>query len=227
MLTKKSEILTNVNDKPCSIMQRLEGKTVEKTNKELCESLGSTIGQFHTSAGMYKINIRNSRDIKWIHKSIQRVSKHIKPNQLKLLIKSSKVFEKLFNSNLPSGVIHSDLFRDNVLARKNNVTGIIDYYYSFTGPLIYELAVVINDWCVNKDGSVNDIKRRALLGGYNLGREITVYENKQLNNAMIAASLRFYLSRLVDMIFPKVGAITHIKDPSIFENILINRLKFK
>ena len=204
-----------------------EGKTVEKTNKELCESLGSTIGQFHTNAGMYKINIRNSRDIKWIHKSIQRVSKHIKPNQLKLLIKSSKVFEKLFNTNLPSGVIHSDLFRDNVLARRNNVTGIIDYYYSFTGPLIYELAVVINDWCVNKDGSVNDIKRRALLGGYNLGREITVYENKQLNNAMIAASLRFYLSRLVDMIFPKVGAITHIKDPSIFENILINRLKFK
>ena len=208
-------------------MQRLEGKTVEKTNKELCESLGSTIGQFHTNAGMYKINIRNSRDIKWIHKSIQRVSKHIKPNQLKLLIKSSKVFEKLFNSNLPSGVIHSDLFRDNVLARKNNVTGIIDYYYSFTGPLIYELAVVINDWCVNKDGSVNDIKRRALLGGYNLAREITVYEKKQLNNAMIAASLRFYLSRLVDMIFPKVGAITHIKDPSVFENILINRLKFK
>ena len=191
MLTKKSEILTNVNDKPCSIMQRLEGKTVEKTNKELCESLGSIVGQFHTSAGMYKINIRNSRDIKWMHKSIQLVSKHIKPNQLKLLIKSSKVFEKLFNSNLPSGVIHSDLFRDNVLARKNNVTGIIDYYYSFTGPLIYELAVVINDWCVNKDGSVNDIKRRALLGGYNLAREITVYEKKQLNNAMIAASLRF------------------------------------
>ena len=226
MLTKKSEILTNVNDKPCSIMQRLEGKTVEKTNKELCESLGSIIGQFHTSAGMYKIKIRNSRDIKWVHKSIQRVSKHIKPNQLKLLIKSSKVFEKLFNSNLPSGVIHSDLFRDNVLARKNNVTGIIDYYYSFTGPLIYELAVVINDWCVNKDGSVNDIKRRALLGGYNLAREITVYEKKQLDNAMIAASLRFYLSRLVDMIFPKVGAITHIKDPSVFENILINRFKF-
>ena len=74
---------------------------------------------------------------------------------------------------------------------------------------------------------MNDIKRRALLGCYNLAREITVYEKKQLNNAMIAASLRFYLSRLVDMIFPKVGAITHIKDPSIFENILINRLKFK
>ena len=107
------------------------------------------------------------------------------------------------------------------------MTGIIDYYYSFTGPLIYELAVIINDWCVNKDGTVNEIKRRALLDSYNLTREMTVYENKQLNNAMIAASLRFYLSRLVDMIFPKVGAITHIKDPSIFENILINRLKFK
>ena len=59
---------------------------------------------------------------------------------------------------LPNGMIHSDLFRDNVLARGDKVTGIIDYYYSFNGPLIYELAVIINDWCVNKDGAINLVK---------------------------------------------------------------------
>ena len=116
--------------------------------------------------------------------------------------------------------IHSDLFRDNVLANNNKITGIIDYYYSFNGPLIYELAVIVNDWCVNKNGSINATKYHSFINSYNSVRTITKKEIKLMNNAMIAAGLRFYLSRLVDMIFPKVGEITHIKDPSTFENIL-------
>ena len=125
------------------------------------------------------------------------------------------------------GIIHSDLFRDNVLADKNNITGIIDYYYSFTGPLIYEIAVTVNDWCVNKDGTINKRKFEALIQSYNSVRKISKSEMRQVNNAMIAAGLRFYLSRLSDMVFPKVGEITHIKDPHIFENILVQRLNKK
>lgn len=224
MLTHKGKILTEIKNKPCSIMQRLEGKTVDKTNKSLCESLGSIVGEFHTSGRKFKTNIVNSRDIKWVKSGIKKVCKHVKPSQLKLLHKASNIFEKLFNANLPSGIIHSDLFRDNVLASKNKVTGIIDYYYSFTGPLVYELAVIINDWCINKNGSINEIKYKALLNSYIQVRKMSLYEMRQLSNAMIAASLRFYLSRLLDMIYPKVGEITHIKDPSVFENILITRM---
>ena len=227
MITKSGDVLTTVEKKPCSIMQKLSGKTVNESNSMLCKSLGGVIGTFHNFSQQYHGIISNSRDIKWIEKTIKKIEGHLEPNQLNLIKHCSKVFKKIFSSNLPCGVIHSDLFRDNVLANNNKITGIIDYYYSFNGPLIYELAVIANDWCVNKNGSINARKYHSFINSYNSVRIITTKEMKQMNNAMIAAGLRFYLSRLVDMIFPKVGEITHIKDPSTFENILKKRLENK
>ena len=227
MITKSGDVLTTVEKKPCSIMQKLSGKTVDESNNMLCKSLGEVIGTFHNFSQQYQGMISNSRDIKWIEKTIKKIEGHLEPNQLNLIKRCSKVFKKIFSSNLPCGVIHSDLFRDNVLANNNKITGIIDYYYSFNGPLIYELAVIANDWCVNKNGSINATKYHSFINSYNSVRIITKKEMKQMNNAMIAAGLRFYLSRLVDMIFPKVGEITHIKDPSTFENILKKRLENK
>ena len=227
MTTKTGDILTLVKNKPCSIMKKLSGKTVENTSNQLCKSLGGLIGKFHISGMKLKTNISNSRDIVWVEKTINKIKNHITSDQLKLLKHSHRIFEKLFNLDLPYGVIHSDLFRDNVLASKNKVTGIIDYYYSFNGPLIYELAVIANDWCINKDGTIHQGKFTNLISSYNSIREINKKEMKYMNNAMVAAALRFYLSRLTDMIFPKVGEITHIKDPNIFENILLKRIEQK
>ncbi len=227
MITKSGDLLTTVEKKPCSIMQKLSGKTVNESNSMLCKSLGEVIGTFHNFSQQYQGMISNSRDIEWIEKTSKKIENHLQPNQLNLIKHCSKVFKKIFSSNLPSGVIHSDLFRDNVLASNNKITGIIDYYYSFNGPLVYELAVIANDWCVNKNGSINATKYHSFINSYNSVRTITKKEMKQMNNAMIAAGLRFYLSRLVDMIFPKVGEITHIKDPSTFENILKKRLENK
>ena len=227
MITKSGDLLTTVEKKPCSIMQKLSGKTVNESNNMLCKSLGEVIGTFHNFSQQYQGIISNSRDIKWIEKTIKKIEGHLEPNQLNLIKHCSKVFKKIFSSNLPNGVIHSDLFRDNVLANNNKITGIIDYYYSFNGPLIYELAVIANDWCVNKNGSINANKYNSFINSYDSVRPITKKEIKLMNSAMIAAGLRFYLSRLVDMIFPKVGEITHIKDPSTFENILKKRLENK
>ena len=227
MLTKSGDILTMVKNKPCSIMQKLNGATVIKTNTNICRSVGKLIGRFHVSSSKFKTKIPNSRDIRWVEKTIDKIINDVSSNQAKLLIRAKKVFIEFFNCKLPMGIIHSDLFRDNVLADKNNITGIIDYYYSFTGPLIYEIAVTVNDWCVNKDGTINKRKFEALIQSYNSVRKISKSEMRQVNNAMIAAGLRFYLSRLSDMVFPKVGEITHIKDPHIFENILVQRLNKK
>ena len=224
MFTKSGSILSTVKSKPCSIMEKLSGKTINTTNVSLCKSIGTIIGNFHTAGSKYSSKISNSRDIKWVERNIAKIKNHISKEQLDILNYSSKIFRKIFEMKLPNGMIHSDLFRDNVLARGDKVTGIIDYYYSFNGPLIYELAVIINDWCVNKDGAINLVKYNSFLNSYNLERELTTVEKKQINNAMIAASLRFYLSRLVDMIFPKVGEITHIKDPSTFETIVKKRI---
>ena len=227
MLTKSGDILTMVKNKPCSIMQKLNGATVIKTNTNICRSVGKLIGRFHVSSSKFKTKIPNSRDIRWVEKTIDKIINDVSSNQAKLLIRAKKSLYRIFNCKLPMGIIHSDLFRDNVLADKNNITGIIDYYYSFTGPLIYEIAVTVNDWCVNKDGTINKRKFEALIQSYNSVRKISKSEMRQVNNAMIAAGLRFYLSRLSDMVFPKVGEITHIKDPHIFENILVQRLNKK
>jgi homoserine kinase type II len=227
MLTKIGEVICTFKSKPCSIMERLTGKTITKTNLTLCKSIGNIVGNFHLVSKNYKNKINNSRDIKWVKESMKRVKPHISKDQYKLLSHSSKLFEKVFEMDLPKGVIHSDLFRDNVLAENNKVTGLIDYYYSFNGPLIYELAVIINDWCTNKDGTINATKYNGFLKSYNNVRRLTSEEKKYINKAMVAAGLRFYLSRLVDMIFPKVGEITHIKDPATFERIIENRISFK
>ena len=224
MLAKNADLLTIVKSKPCSIMQKLDGKTITKTNSKLCSSIGKIIGSFHCASKDYNHKIANDRDTKWVEKSIKRIKNHISKDQLSLLLYSSKVFKKLFNMDLPHGMIHSDLFRDNVLAKKNDIKGIIDYYYSFNGPFIYELAVIINDWCVNQNGSINKTKYDNFIKSYNSVRELSLSETKQLNNAMIASGLRYYLSRLVDMIFPKVGEITHIKDPYVFEKIILKRI---
>ena len=224
IFTKSGDILSKVKLKPCSIMEKLPGKTISITNVSLCKSIGTILGNFHNIGSEYKYKISNSRDIKWVENNIKKIKNHISKEQLHILNYSSKIFKNIFEMELPSGMIHSDLFRDNVLARSNKVTGIIDYYYSFNGPFIYELAVIINDWCVNKDGSINLVKYNSFLNSYNLQRKLMDIEKKQMNNAMIAAGLRFYLSRLVDMIFPKVGEITHIKDPSAFEAIIKKRI---
>tara|TARA_B100001287_G_C22494390_1_gene440488 strand:- start:95 stop:721 length:627 start_codon:yes stop_codon:yes gene_type:complete len=205
-------------------MQKLSGKTITQTNSKLCGSIGKIIGNFHCASVNYNHYIKNDRDTLWVEKSIDLIKDHISKDQLSILTFSMRIFKRLFNKKLPQGIIHSDLFRDNVLADKNNIKGIIDYYYSFNGPFIYELAVIINDWCVNKDGSINRIKYDNFIKNYDSVRKLSQTEIQQLNNAMIASGLRYYLSRLVDMIFPKVGEITHIKDPSIFERILIKRI---
>lgn len=221
--TSSDNFISIYKGKPLAIMQKLEGETVKKSNIKLCKSLGCTIAQFHKTSLDYNKSIKNSRDIKWIDKSIKRVKSHLSTNQVELLIEAKAIYKRFFNYKLPTGIIHSDLFKDNVLHKNNKVLGIIDYYYSFTGPFIYELAVIINDWCVKPDGTIDSIKYHNLIEGYNSIKSLTTKENKYIKEALIAAALRFYLSRLLDMIFPKVGEITHIKDPLIFEKILLHR----
>ena len=121
-------------------------------------------------------------------------------------------------------MIHADLFRDNVLFLKGKISGLIDFYYCCNGFYIYDLAVVANDWCNKNNNSLDKLNLHELLVGYNKKRKITKLEKDLWRNALVSASLRFYLSRMLDLHFPKIGEITHIKDPSVFEKILSDRL---
>ena len=122
--------------------------------------------------------------------------------------------------DLPWGVTHSDLFRDNALFVDNELQGIIDFYYACDEFLIYDLAVVVNDWCVNEQGLIDNERYQRLMNAYLQRRQLNEAEQSNWNLVCRAAALRFWLSRLQDQLFPREGEMTQIKNPDAFLNIL-------
>ena len=183
------------------------------------------MADFHIYGSDFALNITNARGAVWAKKSLKKLDNVIDKNQLNLIQKAIEIQNIFVDSDLSTGMIHADLFRDNVLFSKNRISGVIDFYYSCYDPYIYDLAIVVNDWCNEENNSINLEKFTLLVTEYNKYKKITDDEKKSWKNALVSAALRFYLSRLIDLHYPKIGEITHIKDPSVFENILIDRIE--
>jgi homoserine kinase type II len=123
-------------------------------------------------------------------------------------------------ASLPQGVVHADLFKDNVLFVEERLTGVIDFYYACTDAWIYDLAVTVNDWCTETDGRVNPARYVTLVDAYRSRRELERNERELWPQALRAAALRFWLSRLYDWHFPREGDVVHVKNPDQYRRIL-------
>ena len=159
----------------------------------------------------------------WWHDTANEVLPHLDDTQ-QAVLKDELVFQDSHkNDELPRGVIHADLFRDNALLDGDTLTGIIDFYYACNDVLLYDVAVAMNDWCVNEDGNLDETRSLAFLHAYKTQRSFTDGEIRDWPVMMRAAALRFWLSRLKDKHFPREGELTHIKDPAVFQRILEQR----
>jgi homoserine kinase type II len=219
--------LRELNGKPAALVMRLSGSNVEQPNTAQCTALGQALGKLHVAGQSFSGKRENDRGPHWWHTTRDAVFEKL-PTDERSLLDEELTFQRGHRfDNLPRGVIHADLFRDNALFEGDSLTGLIDFYYACNDVLLYDVAVTLNDWCSRDDGSLDPTKSRAMLDAY---KQIRPFESEEVDAWPVmlrAGALRFWLSRLQDHHFPREGELTHIKDPAVFRNILVARKQGK
>ena len=212
-----------LQDKPAALVQRLRGASIDKPDIAHCRLVGDMLGRMHYVGLGFAERRDNDRGAEWRYQVRDKLAGCLDRSD-QLLLDDELAWQQAHGAtDLPGGVIHADLFRDNVLFDGDELTGLIDFYYACNDALLYDLAVTVNDWCVDVDGGLDPSLSRALLHAYHQRRPLSADERKAWPGNLRAAALRFWLSRLHDAHFQREGEITHTKNPQIFRRILCQR----
>ncbi len=222
---KQGNYLSQFKNKPIALVERLNGGSIVETSLSHCQQLGTAMGKMHAAGLSFEMQQSNLRGPAWCQQTALKVMAKLSVSEQTILDEEMHFQKEKRHADLPRGVIHADLFRDNALWDKHNFSGIIDFYYSCSDVLLYDLAVTANDWCLNEDFSLNKEKVIALLSNYNTFRPLTHNEQQYWPAMLRAGALRFWLSRLHDKHFPRTGELVHTKNPDEFKAILANRIK--
>ena len=222
----KNDYVRVLKNKPAAIVRRLEGKNVINPNPAHCAAVGHALARMHNISQSFEGVLNNPRGVSWSVSTAERIFSQLSSSEQTILELEINFRKQLPQHELPKGVIHADLFRDNVMFEEQALTGIIDFYYACNDYLLYDLAVTVNDWCSDELGQINVQCYEKLIDAYQAERPFQINETSAWPYMLRAAALRFWLSRLQDKIFPKDGELTHIKDPNVFKNILLARIKY-
>jgi homoserine kinase type II len=224
--SKNGNYLIKLKNKNACIVSFLEGKDKQKLNSNNCYQIGKIISKMHLVTKKIKLSRKNSMGIKNLNpllKSIKFKSQKFS-NLEKFLKKNFENIKKNWPTKLPNGIIHGDLFIDNIFFKNNKITGIIDFYFAANDYFIYEIAICINALCFDKRNGrfvINKQKIKSLMKGYESIRKISVKEKKSLNILCRGAALRYLLTRLYDYSNTPKTALIQIKDPNEYYQKLI------
>ena len=221
---RRNQFLGVLNGKPACIMSRLNGQSTTAPNKEQCAAVGAMLGQMHTAGQSFSQVMPNPRGAAWRAATAPLVRPFLDAAQVALLDSEVALHAQHGLSHLPQGVIHADLFRDNVLLEENRIGGLIDFYFACSDALLYDVAITVNDWCINTDGALDTARAQTLLRAYHAVRPLLDSERDAWPLVLRVAALRFWLSRLFDKHLPRDGELIHAHDPQQFERILKNHI---
>ena len=215
--------LSRVQNRPAALVYRLAGASIETPSTGQCASLGGVVAEMHRAVRSFGEAQPNPRDLAWIAQARDRLAERLYADTAALLddeIAFQRERARTTYRGLPEAVIHADMFRDNVLFEDDRVSGVIDFYYACHDYLLFDLAVICNDWAFDDDGDYRSGHWQAFIRAYHRRRALTDAEHGAWPAMLRAAALRFWASRLIDYHFPMDGDVTHIHDPGPFERLL-------
>ena len=225
--------LHHMKGKPALIAPCFKGKHPTELTTELCRQVGENLARIHLIGQQSSLYQENQRGVSWLSEQQQRLHPLLKPEDAKDMAEQWQSITQGLEqaANLPKGLIHGDLFHDNVLFEDNRITGVIDFYNACHDWLLYDLAVTANDWCLNTDLTLDSSRCKALFSAYASVRPFTD-EEKQLWPLMLRlAAFRFWVSRIITFLHPEEevdqaheqSLTGNFKDPNEFRDILFNR----
>jgi len=229
------QIVFELNGKPACVVTKLEGRHCEAPEPYHCEQVGGMLARMHEAGRDFQIKQINSRGYDWWIRAANQVAPFLDNERRTILHDELRFQEALADDtayrDLPRGPIHGDLFRDNVLFSRaadssapstaDKLTGFFDFYFAGADVLIFDVAVCLNDWCIDRQsGAPLSAATTAFVNAYERARPLTSPERRYLPAVLRAAALRFWLSRLMDLHFPRDSALLHAHDPEHFFRVL-------
>lgn len=222
-------ILHSLHGKPASIVTRLRGACQLTPTAMHCEQVGAMLARMHLAARDYPLHQPNLRGLDWWNETTPTVLPFLSDDNQHLLRAEMHFQEAFAASNtyheLPRGPVHADLFRDNVMFDGDRLTGFFDFYFAGCDTWLYDVAVTVNDWCIDlSTGEIDAARVRALLDAYHRVRPFSAAEGVAWQAMLRAGALRFWLSRLYDFYLPRDAHMLTPHDPAHFERILRQRI---
>lgn len=227
-----SALLLQVQGKPAAVVNRLVGKSELAPNSVHVEQVGAMLARMHLAGRDYDRHQPNLRGLAWWNETVPVVLPHVSADQAQLLMRElahqNHVAASAAYAALPRGPVHADLFRDNVMfegeGTSARLSGFFDFYFAGVDTWLFDLAVCLNDWCIDLPSGASDQPRtRAFLSAYEAVRPLQRAERQLLPAMLRAGALRFWVSRLWDFHLPRSASLLQPHDPSHFERVLRQR----
>jgi len=216
---RRGELFSSLNNRPVAIIHRLNGEVKTSPDLQQCASIGMELAKFHLAGRDLELVRANPRGLDWIIAARDMLLDNLDDNDLGAIETTLLAAQRLDLESLPRGAIHGDLFHDNALFDGEKLGGILDFDYACTDSFALDLAVLLNDWCIDEHGQLVESRVRAVVDAYQMQRHLEDIEIETLPLLLRLAALRFWLSRLYDKSFPMSGEMTFIKCPDQYRNM--------
>lgn len=224
----QGEILHTLKGKPAAVVTRLKGRNQLAPQVPDCAQVGAMLARMHLAGQDYAAQQPNLRGLAWWVETVPVVKPFLTPTQAEL-IDTELAFQQALAASpdfqaLPRGPIHADLFRDNVMFDGPTLSGFFDFYFAGCDTFGFDIAVCLNDWCIDlATGALDAARAQAFVAAYDAVRPLTDTELLLLPALLRSAAMRFWLSRLWDFHLPRDAAMLQAHDPTHFERVLTLR----